>query len=95
MSGYSGYSGTSGYSGFTGMTGASAASAAECLLSFEEFDESVQVSERGPCRTARFCGVLKPQGHPVRYPVRLSQEAGCWVEGCGSQVPRRASVKAA
>lgn len=43
MSGYSGYSGTSAYSGFTGMTGASAASAAECLLSFEEFDESVQV----------------------------------------------------
>lgn len=38
----SGASGYSGYSGYTGMTGASAVST-ECLLSFEEFDESVQV----------------------------------------------------
>lgn len=53
----SGASGYSGYSGYTGMTGVSAVST-ECLLSFEEFDESVQVRTstvslcmlgRGPC----------------------------------------------
>lgn len=42
MSAGSGMSGYSGYSGATGITAASAVSA-ECLLSFEEFDESVQV----------------------------------------------------
>jgi hypothetical protein len=39
----SGMSGYSGYTGVTGMTGVSAVST-ECLLSIEEFDDSVQVS---------------------------------------------------
>lgn len=40
-SGASGFSGYSGATGLTGMTGTSAVST-ECLLSLEDFDESVQ-----------------------------------------------------
>jgi hypothetical protein len=47
-SGFSGYSGASGYTSATGMTAASGVST-ECLLSLEEFDESVHVSG-GRCR---------------------------------------------
>lgn len=42
-SGMSGYTGFSGETGITGASGVSAVSA-ECLLSFEEFGESTQVS---------------------------------------------------
>lgn len=38
MSGYSGYTGVTGVTGTSGMSGTS-----QCLLSIEEFDESVEV----------------------------------------------------
>jgi hypothetical protein len=39
MSGYSGYTGVTGATGMSGMSGTSQ----QCLLSIEEFDESVEV----------------------------------------------------
>lgn len=56
-SGYSGYSAYTGVTGVTGMSGMSNMSEA-CLLSIEEFDESVQVRACRHCYAGRHSTVV-------------------------------------